>query len=167
MAQGSSVHESADEETRAQLRGSWNGGWPPTSSSLAGLGGGGGWGGAGRWLRVGLQPHSGSCYLRSRVCSAGETQHQAVRCDRVSLSARNMSLRPRPKGLHTLAASPLPSAVGGSRFISEGGCVGFRCLLQIPSNQHTKPCDLPSPRWRQLHAGPQTRKTVGKWQLAC
>lgn len=114
-SRGAFVQPRADEETRAQLRGSWNGGRPPTSTSLAGPSGRGG---AGRWLRVGLQPHSGSCYLRSRVCSAGETQHQAVSCDRVSLSARNVSLRPRPKGLHTLAASPRPSAVGGSRFIS-------------------------------------------------
>lgn len=34
----------------------------------------GGLGGAGRWLCVGLQPHLGLCYRRSRVCSAGETQ---------------------------------------------------------------------------------------------
>lgn len=151
-SRGAFVQPRADEETGAQLRGSWNEGLS---------------GGAGRWLRVGLQPHSGSCYLRSRVCSAGETQHQAVSCDRVSLPARNVSLRPRPKGLHALADSPLPSAVGGSRFISEGGCVGFRCLLQTPSNQHTEPCDLPSPRRRRPHVGHQMRKSGGKWRLTC
>lgn len=88
----------------------------------------------GGWQCVGLQPHLGSCYRRCRVrFLRARPSRRAVSCDRVSLSRRNVSLRPRPKGLHTLSASPLPAVVGGNRFIAERGCVGFRCLLQTPS----------------------------------
>lgn len=92
-----------------------------------------GGGGPGRRPGVGLQPHLGSCYRRSGC-------RRAVSCDRVSPSTSSVSLRPRPGGLHTLAASPLPAAVGGNTAPSErGDVVGLGVYSRHPQSSAQKP----------------------------
>lgn len=111
-------------ETRAQPRG-WRHGGRPAGLLEAG--------GPGRRLGDGLQPHFGSCYRRSGC-------RRAVSRDRVSPSTSSVSLRPRPGGLHTLAASPLPAAVGGNTAPSErGDVVGLGVSSRHPQSSAQKP----------------------------
>lgn len=79
-------------------------------------------------LRLVLLPFAGAF-------AGARPSRRAVSCDRVSLSSRKVSLRPHPRGFHASSAGPRPAVVGGNTVVSERGRVGFRCLLQTPSNE--------------------------------